>query len=91
MEQLQVNKWIRMVLGAATMLLAWLASYNWSDLVSAQTATFIVGGIGLVQTIIAGIAPGPKTPVAPVTKGGLKGLIFSHRSVKRGDPYGTAL
>jgi hypothetical protein len=87
MEQLQTNKWVGVLLGVLTAGLAALAGTKWTDLVNPQTAAFIVAGIGFVQTVLASIAPSPGKPVAPVRKGGLKGLIFSHRTTNKvGEP-----
>jgi len=90
MEQLQTNKWVGVLLGVCTAALGALAATKWTDITTPQTAAFIVAGIGFVQTVLASIAPSAGKPVTPVRKGGLKGLIFSHKTVSRGDPYGTA-
>jgi len=79
MEQLQTNKWVGVLLGILTAALAAAAATKWTDIVTPQTATFIVAGIGFIQTILASIAPSPGKPVTPV-RGGLKGLIFSHKT-----------
>jgi hypothetical protein len=83
MEQLQVNKWIRLVLAAAQALLGFLATQHWASYVDAKTAGTIIIIIGAIQTVIAAIAPGPGVPVTSLRGTGLKGLVFTHKADTR--------
>ena len=83
MEELQTNKWIRLVLALVVAGLPALAAVHWSDLVDKQTALWIVSVIGVIEAAIAGIAPGPGVPVTPLRGTGLKGLVFTHKADTR--------
>jgi hypothetical protein len=83
MEQLVVNKWIKLLLGAAVAALGFLATQHWTDYVSANTAGVIAMAIGLLQTVIAAIAPAPGTPVVPLRGAGIRGLVFTHKADTR--------
>lgn len=82
MEKYAVNKWIRFTLGAIVALVGYLVTVRWTDFFDNNTAGFIIVALGALQSIIAGIAPGAGEPVKSLRGMGLKGLVFTHQTVK---------
>lgn len=82
MEKYAVNKWIRVVLGAAVALIGYLLGVHWTDFLDARTAGVLVVVLGALQTVIAAIAPAAGEPVQSLRGAGLKGLVFTHKTVK---------
>jgi hypothetical protein len=82
MEKVAVNKWIRVALGAAVALIGYLIGVHWTDFLDARTAGVLALVLGALQTVIAAIAPAAGDPVQSLRGTGLKGLVFTHKTVK---------
>jgi hypothetical protein len=82
MEKLAVNKWIRVALGAAVALIGYLVGVHWTDYLDQRTAGVLALVLGALQTVIAAIAPAAGDPVQSLRGTGLKGLVFTHKTVK---------
>jgi hypothetical protein len=54
-----VNKWVQFALAALVALLGFAASFDWTTLVSPQTAGVIVGVIGVFKMLTNALAPAP--------------------------------
>jgi glycine cleavage system H lipoate-binding protein len=78
MEQVQVNKYVRLGLTILTGALGLLAAYNWSDLVDTKTAGLIVVAISAVKAIIDVLAPGAGVATQPT---GTSTSLITHKSV----------
>jgi len=68
------NKWILLVAQVANAVLLTLAHYQWSDVVSAQTATQIGLIISIILAALAVIMPPASQPTIVATGG----KFFSH-------------
>jgi hypothetical protein len=68
-----VNKWIQFALAALVALLGFASSFDWTTLVSPQTAGVIVGVIGVFKMLTNAIAPAPGKTLAPTD-----GAIITH-------------
>jgi hypothetical protein len=53
-----INKWVQFALAALVALLGFAASFDWTALVSPQTAGVIVGVIGVFKMLTNALAPG---------------------------------
>jgi hypothetical protein len=66
---IQVNKWIRFGLAAIVTILgaliAWGQSYDWTQIVSKETAGTIVFLIGILKTVYTAFAPAAGSGTAP--------------------------
>jgi hypothetical protein len=78
MQQVQVNKYIRLALTIFTGVLGLLAAYNWSEIVDPKTAGLIVVAISAVKAIIDVLAPGAGVATQPV---GSSTSLITHKSV----------
>lgn len=65
MQQFQVNKWIRVLLSLCVAVLGWAMSFDWTTLVSPQTAGTIIGVLGLVKVAYATFAPSADKGTVP--------------------------
>jgi hypothetical protein len=68
-NSIQVNKWLRFALSAVVALLgaliAWGASYDWTNVVDPKTAGIIVFLIGALKTAYNAFAPAAGTGTVP--------------------------
>jgi hypothetical protein len=68
-----INKWVQFALAALVALLGFAASFDWTALVSPQTAGVIVGVIGVFKMLTNALAPG-----AGKTAAATDGSIITH-------------
>jgi hypothetical protein len=83
MPQVQVNKWVRLILTLLSGIMGLLAAYHWTDLVDARTAGLLVIGLSGIKGIIDLLAPPAGTPTAPVV-GATSISLITHKAVKAG-------
>lgn len=81
MEKYATNKWIRVALGAAVAVIGYLVGVHWTDYVDPRTAGVLALILGILQTAIAAISPGAGDPVTSLRGTGLKGLVFTHKTI----------
>ncbi len=68
-----VNKWVQFALAALVALLGFASSFDWTTIVSPQSAGIIVGVIGVFKMMTNALAPAPGTGAAPTD-----GTIITH-------------
>jgi len=86
MQQVQVNKWVRLILtllAGSGGLLALLAAYNWTTVTDVKTAGIITLVFSSIKAIIDLIAPSAGVTTTPVS--GASASLITHRSI---DTYG---
>jgi hypothetical protein len=80
MPNVQVNKWVRLLLTVITALSVSLAAYPWTDLVDKKTAAVISLAILGLKGVIDAIAPGPGVLTTPVP-GATSASLVTHKAV----------
>jgi hypothetical protein len=81
-NSIQINKWIRFALAAVVAILggliAWGQTYDWTQIVSKETAGTIVFLIGLLKTAYTAFAPSSGKGTAPTD-----GYIITQRGITK--------
>jgi hypothetical protein len=65
MQQFQVNKYIRIVMSLFVAVLGWAMSFDWTTIVTTQTAGTIIGILGLIKVGYATFAPASDKATLP--------------------------
>lgn len=82
MKQFQVNKFWRMALSVATVMLGaaitYMAGLDWKTIVGPDKAGIAVALIGIIKTLYESFAPGAGVPVVPT---GSSASLVTHRAV----------
>lgn len=78
----QVNKWLRIALSIGVLFLGavigWGADYDWTQIVTKETAGKIVFAFGLLKTIYASFAPGSGVATTPTD-----GYVVTQRGIQK--------
>lgn len=78
----QVNKWLRLFLSVVVALLGavitWGSTYDWTQIVSPETAGKLVFAIGVLKTVYASFAPSKGVATTPTDN-----YVITQRGVTR--------